>query len=580
MAEAVLNPIPCEICDNPAAKFHCNTCGDALCETCKIRHLRSKGTRHHVIVPYAQKLNPKYLAGLSCHTHHGSAPEFWCDTCSVPICIPCITGKHRGHHFSDITRFLSEKRDGMVKEMKTLRDKTIIEWEDGLLHAQEITTDFLNKIEDIDRELAYRANEMHKHVYTILSNSRQTLREMKTAGISKLQAQENYISEGLSHLRENLTSYEDHLMEANASVLLQFQEMSTRGREWMLPSPFETASCPTFVQGQNDPEYLEQIFGKIVDPDEVNGSDAEMCTSITEIIEYPSDSEETMAAMTSQFSQKAVVRRRKSVVPAPIVESKFNVDIFYPCIACTQDGQAWVETHFNGLQLVDRNGAVKDTVKIDFNINDIDFMSDGSMILADYSYGNYCVKLLSQDRKINTLFKTDWSPSALCCLENDDIVVTFQHAGKIIMFANTGEIKSKFDDIKFRYPMAVAKNKITKDIYVCDHEVNFYYSTGNVKAIGTNGQLKYEYAGQGYEQFTPVEVCTDQVGHILITDYSNHRVHILDREGQFIQYLLTAEQGLHKPNTIDVDGEGYIWVGEDVTLGKGCVKVTKYLQDM
>ena len=68
------------------------------------------------------------------------------------------------------------------------------------------------------------------------------------------------------------------------------------------------------------------------------------------------------------------------------------------------------------------------------------------------------------------------------------------------------------------------------------------------------------------------------MGHVLIADHNNHRVHILDQEGQFIQFILTSQQGLHEPITIDVDKEGYVWVGELVDINKGRVKVARYLQ--
>ena len=68
------------------------------------------------------------------------------------------------------------------------------------------------------------------------------------------------------------------------------------------------------------------------------------------------------------------------------------------------------------------------------------------------------------------------------------------------------------------------------------------------------------------------------IGHVLITDFDNSRVHILDQEGQFIKYILASQQGLSKPITIDVNMEGYIWVGEYVDFYKGRVKVAKYLQ--
>ena len=54
---------------------------------------------------------------------------------------------------------------------------------------------------------------------------------------------------------------------------------------------------------------------------------------------------------------------------------------------------------------------------------------------------------------------------------------------------------------------------------------------------------------------------------------NNHRIHILDQEGLFIQYILIKEQGPRRPISIDVDMEGYVWVG-----GEKQVLVAKYLQ--
>ena len=68
------------------------------------------------------------------------------------------------------------------------------------------------------------------------------------------------------------------------------------------------------------------------------------------------------------------------------------------------------------------------------------------------------------------------------------------------------------------------------------------------------------------------------MGHVLITNINNHGVHILHQKGHFIQYVLTLQQGLHNPVTIDVDREGHMWVGELVASIEGHVKVAKYLQ--
>ena len=141
----------------------------------------------------------------------------------------------------------------------------------------------------------------------------------------------------------------------------------------------------------------------------------------------------------------------------------------------------------------------------------------------------------------------------------------------MIVYSRDGQVRQKLDNITFRNTgKKVAVNKINHDIYICDDR--------SVLAVGPEGRLRYEYTGQDDSELYPRDVCTDQMGHVLITDYDNYRVHMLDQNGWFIQYVLTLQQGLGKPVTIDVDREGYVWVGEDVSNNNGRVKVARYLQ--
>ena len=157
-------------------------------------------------------------------------------------------------------------------------------------------------------------------------------------------------------------------------------------------------------------------------------------------------------------------------------------------------------------------------------------------------------------------------------------MVAFRDDNKVIVYNREGKIRQKLDHIKFRYPKSVAINKVNQDIYICDQEEKYGFdSKGKVIALGADSKLRYEYTGQGHSDFIPVDVCTDQMGHVFIIDRDNHWVHMLDQKGQFIQYILTSQPGLNQPNTIDVDREGYIWVGEPVGLGKGNIKVSRYL---
>ena len=126
-----------------------------------------------------------------------------------------------------------------------------------------------------------------------------------------------------------------------------------------------------------------------------------------------------------------------------------------------------------------------------------------------------------------------------------------------------------------KYPYRVSQNMVNNDLSICHKDDTFSnVSSGKIVALDTSYNVRYEYTGQGETEFFPTDVCTDSMGHVLITDDTNNKVHILDMDGNFLQYLLTEEQGLSEPISISVDSEGNAWVAES----RGEVKVLKYLQ--
>ena len=163
------------------------------------------------------------------------------------------------------------------------------------------------------------------------------------------------------------------------------------------------------------------------------------------------------------------------------------------------------------------------------------------------------------------------TPNGLCCLQSGDIAVTFKDEGRVIIFSMSGKVIKELDKKLFMCPYMVAQSKVNSYLYITDKTTNNYKSTGKVLVLGKDYKLLYEYTGEGDGRFFfPLGLCTDKAGHVLVTDYSNHTVHILDKDGKFLQYL----QGLWEPWNIDVDSQGNAWVGEM----DGDVKVVKYLQ--
>ena len=213
---------------------------------------------------------------------------------------------------------------------------------------------------------------------------------------------------------------------------------------------------------------------------------------------------------------------------------------------------------------------MKDTIDTDLDFEDVVLSVQGELLISDTT--NTCITSISPDKVVSTLFRTQWKPYGLCYLQSGDIGVTFFDEGRVVIYSRSGKVVQDLDTKLFNYPYRVAQNKINKDFCICDKSSTYSLSLGKITALDTSNRLKYEYIGQGNTNFYPMDLCTDSAGRVLITDIPN-RVHIQDQDGQFLQYLLTAEQGLCLPVSIDVDNGGNAWVVQY----DGHVKVVKYI---
>ena len=55
-------------------------------------------------------------------------------------------------------------------------------------------------------------------------------------------------------------------------------------------------------------------------------------------------------------------------------------------------------------------------------------------------------------------------------------------------------------------------------------------------------------------------MCCDKNQHVIIADY-NDKVHLVDKDGQFVMFLMTKKNVLF-PRGLSVADDGVLWVGE------------------
>ena len=618
-------------CDNPA-EYSCNTCGEKFCSNCKETHLQNTTTRHHSMVEYAKKLMPGNVSSPICPDHDDKECICWCRTCSKAVCIDCVITTHHAHTFTKLETFIQEKRASLQRELENLETKVLPEWNDQMILAKNITSDFLNQVNGVEEELEGRGNEFRKRVEEILENHKKQLNEMKTSTLAILYEQEKRVSEGLEKVKQEIKECEDRLRDFDMESLLECEDTNLCND--VLPS-ISYAIPPVFTSGQIDTKPLIEMFGKLTNMQTRNGCEGQSQHSIDTSQDtqkssvtkserkpaVPESTEETTALGTSkpvpaspkdtkpsyveEMEEKPAIPDRKPITPVepppplpekkpflldkklfapeitqasgyrkpvpaspritkrsltdktaptesakqlisePKVHSHFDSKFLAPSLACGLSGLALVQTGDKKLQLADRNGLVEGTMDTDFDFDDVVSSPQGDILMSDYR--NNCIKAISAEKTVKTLCNLQWKPSGLCCLPSGNIAVTFPKEGRVIIYSTSGKVVKKLDKKLFRHPFRVAQSKVNSDLYITDKTSESPVSAaGKVLSLDKDYKVRYEYtSGPGdRELFSPCGLCTDELGHVLITDINNHKVHILDRDGQFLQYLLTGRQGL------------------------------------
>ena len=572
------------LCGN-LATHHCNTCGDTLCSNCKITHQKSKATGHHSVVPYGERLRPDHVSSLFCQDHKGTECTYWCEKCVKAACIDCVTSTHNGHRMIKLEAILKDKRTMLQRELANLESGVLKEWKGLLVDAKQVTADYLDKVDGVEKELDAQAKKFHDKVEEIFKTSKKQLEVIRATNLDILHQQEKTISEGLEKVKQEIRECEDKLRNGEVARLLQYEGSEDKERE-TLPH-IDEVNAPVFSPGQLKSPSLAEMFGKLTEQQTEDTNPENEIKPIHDTVPLTIQNNAASSQKTttttganksklidSEHPQSQKISKHVTVPIPPqkqlmstlSVQSSFGTGFssIFQTLVCVGSGLAWVKTRGTRLQLMDQQGALKDIIHTKFDIYDLVLSTQGELFLSDT---NNCITSISPDKVVSTLFTTRWAAYGLCCLHSGDIAVTFGSEGKVVIYSRSGDIIQELDEKLFKYPYRVAQNEVNNDLCICDE------GSKKVVALDASYHVRYQYTGQDNNRFSPKDLCTDSTGRVLITDW-NHRVHILDTDGRFLQHILTEEQGLWRPVSIDVDSEGNAWVGEKY----GGVKVVKYLQ--
>lgn len=124
-----------------------------------------------------------------------------------------------------------------------------------------------------------------------------------------------------------------------------------------------------------------------------------------------------------------------------------------------------------------------------------------------------------------------------CNLPKKSVVILLSKRGKtkkVFQYENDGKTPL------FLFPYRLSENT-NGDICVIDRTGMMH---GQMVVLSSCGKLKYNYRGTGSEKddFDPRAICCDAVGHILLSDFGNKCVHLIDHDGTLLTYLIRTNE--------------------------------------
>ncbi|KAJ8322159.1 hypothetical protein KUTeg_000630 [Tegillarca granosa] len=135
-----------------------------------------------------------------------------------------------------------------------------------------------------------------------------------------------------------------------------------------------------------------------------------------------------------------------------------------------------------------------------------------------------------------------------------------------------GQIKQTIQEDKqqqllYKNPQFVAEN-INEDVVVVDG----YYST--IVVVNKKGEYRYKYPDSSKSSHS-IDGCfgiaCDNTGCILVSDWGYNKIHQIDMDGRFIQFILTQHE-VQYPRGLSIDNKGQLWLfnndGKEVTIYK------------
>ncbi|XP_065937919.1 uncharacterized protein [Magallana gigas] len=542
----------CDLCETAIVHSYCDFCHVNLCKPCVVDHISDEYDKHKIVRFQDRRSTLIYP---KCITHPHKNFKYQCENCDNSfICSSCTASEqHRGHVFVDILEVYKAKTEVIEKDTEKLQNLITPKYEKIALDLENQLANLDSGYEKLTVEISKEGAKWHKKIDIVINKMKIELSEIKVKHKDILQKHLDEIKQTQSLIDKALLAMKETKESTEVSQTIEY---SSKIKEFSKMPLKITVRMPTFIPKSIDHEKLYSLFGQIT--------------------AFSTSTEENVQSLNQP---KALV---KEMLREPVLVSTVQTGYDLPrSVTCGSEDKIWLSGFSNEIKCFNINGSLHQTNTTTLVEWPRDIAVDVNGDLLYSAVRSKTVNILKNGQIEQLIRLQGWVPAELCISSSGDLLVTMYNddytPSKVVRYSGSTEKQTiQFDDkgkplysgngiIKY-----ITENR-NHDICVSD------WAAGAVVVVNEDGKLRWRYDGHfsvtKNEPFKPHGITTDSQSRILTADKNNHRIHILDKNGECLRYIDNCD--LEEPYGLCVDNNDNLFVCE---FYKGNVKKIKYLQ--
>lgn len=541
--------IICDLCDTPARQF-CNSCQVSLCLGCVGKHMDSIQTLKHDVVQFKDR--KVQLVYEECGSHSGQRCEAHCSRCNVPICMICVISTHNGHTIRLMNDVVSDLKSEIQHETRDIESNILPLYKEMKKNIEKDIGKSTQKFNSLESDAEKLRKSWQQEVDAIFNKFCSLIKSMRENHLTALTSHQSLIENQIQEMTKTVQQNNKLHQSNKVSEVTKHQSKLNEYKE-----------IPTIIQ-QPIPSMKSNT-----DPGKELTIELEEYKATLKQAELSSQTDTVLSSM----STRDLLDKAKVVATFPTgVESLWR-------ISCLGTEEAWLSGKGKTITRVDIDGFVRESVTSTCQKTPVDIAvtRKGELIYSDSEHGTVNIVKNGVSETLITAPR-GWSPKGLCSTESGEILVNMNSGvqNKVVRYKNRKIAQEIFKDEKGdlifgkdKWMLFLVENR-NEDICVSD------YNADSVVAVDKAGRVRFRYNGSpagGPEPFSPRQIVTDSLGQIIVADYNNVCIHILEQNGQFLKCL--DKCGFHSLCGLSIDNMERLWVG---LIDNGNVKVIQYMK--